>query len=523
MMIDEHHATLTNHTGHDQHLNAAHLLPTSASADGQPALHRLAPATGNSVGTLQQPFSPPPPHPTPHPALLAAVPSSAPSSASPSSLSSRVNSFRSACLDCLISHQTHHLIPHSSKVVIFDSKLKVSHAFDGLVTHDINCFPESDTRLLTNRGFAFLSDIEARLKVGEAVLYGCYDVASKRLVYRSGEVVFDKRVHKQLVWFASPDETRRWSDDSDEYGGDSYTADGEEDEQNISLRVTAQHRIYSQRGHLNQNSASVYSWDVGPPNVRPAESLLSPCSCPPHLLDCSHRTSATRLVALAEAGFAPSQQQTDTADRRNEDERWKQLSATQPVVKTLQLSSVEQWTAFLGLLGFWLSDGSLQCDEAGQRHSLQFGRREASDRTWLANQLHTAGVADEHIQSLPRCSNNIDSFRVTEPRWLDWFNEQFGAQITPSTSPAREFHHDTTAFSNLPLSPTTSALSPPASPSASRLSCYSDDCPDSHCPSPHHTQSLDQMDTVDQHEHVLDSSRLSATKHTRSDVTAASF
>jgi hypothetical protein len=48
-----------------------------------------------------------------------------------------VQAFRTDCLQVLCTHQTHTLIPHSGKVVVFDSRLLVRNAFDGLVVHDM--------------------------------------------------------------------------------------------------------------------------------------------------------------------------------------------------------------------------------------------------------------------------------------------------------------------------------------------------------------------------------------------------
>ena len=521
MMIDDHHTAQSNHTGHDQQTSAAHLL-SSPPGDGQStAANRLTSATNNSIAGLQQPFSPPPPHPTPHPALLAAVPSAAPSSSSPSSLSSRVNTFRSACLDCLISHQTHHLIPHSSKVVIFDSKLKVSHAFDGLVTHDINCFPALDTRVLTDRGFAFLDEIENRLAAGECVLYGCYDVASKGLVYRPGEVVFDQRAHQRLVSLASADEKHRWADGSDMYGTDD-SRPGTEHEQDVepgvSLRVTRQHLMYSQLGQLSPDDGSACEWTAIPPSVRPADSLLSLCSCPPHMSQCSHRTAATRLVALAESGYTPTlvemeeanideqrrqagsrqQTETETAGSEHRQLRWKQVSATLPVVRALQLSSADEWCAFLAVLGFWLGDGSLWYDESGQPQSLHFGRKRRGDHAWLASQLLVLGLANDRSRQSPDPQDSIDSLHITDARWLNWFNEQFAAKDTaphPSAPISTYYRHQ---HAHSPQSATPFPPSSPASPSSSssRLSYWSDADidPHSHNIVPHLNQP-DQMDT----------------------------
>ena len=486
-MMDDQHTAQNNHTTQDQLAAAALLLPSTQPNDQHPSTANRPPTTNTTPG-LPQPFPSHPPHPTPHPALVAATPSTAPSSSSPSSVASRVNTFRSACLDCLISHQTHHLIPHSSKVVIFDSKLKVAHAFDGLVTHDINCFPSSDTRILTDKGFAYLNEIEDRISGGESVLYGCYDRLSEGLVYRRGELVFDTRSHKQLVSIASPGEVRRWMADSDEYGRRGGVRDEEVDDVDagVSLRVTPQHLLYSQHGRLDSTNGSTFECDSQPPTLRQAESLLSPCSCPSDMSQCTHRAAATRLVALARTGYVPTPIESEGVSCSNSelrqaadvsDEMQSQkgdLSDKSLAVKALQLTSAESRSAFFGLLGYWLWDGSLEYDETGRPICLRLGQREESDHTWLQQQLRGIRLI-EHSQPLPhahtKSHTEADSLCITDERWLRWFHGQFGAQPTvyhPSTLTSRYSTTDTSSHS--PLSLTATSRSAPASPSSSSSS-----------------------------------------------------
>jgi 5'-AMP-activated protein kinase regulatory gamma subunit len=91
----------------------------------------------------------------------AAAASSAPLTASglpPTDLQSRVFHYRSTCLNILAQYQTHHLIPHSGKVVIFDSQLVVKHAFDGMVHHDLSCAPVWDSYKKKYVGLLSVSD-----------------------------------------------------------------------------------------------------------------------------------------------------------------------------------------------------------------------------------------------------------------------------------------------------------------------------------------------------------------------------
>lgn len=113
----------------------------------------------------QQPQSQPSPHPNSQP--LPTDPQSSPSAfssthppppAPDTSLQSRVFHYRSSCLNILSQYQTHHLIPHSGKVVIFDSQLVVKHAFDGMVHHDLSCAPVWDSFKKKYVGLLSVSD-----------------------------------------------------------------------------------------------------------------------------------------------------------------------------------------------------------------------------------------------------------------------------------------------------------------------------------------------------------------------------
>eukprot|EP01083_Nonionella_stella_P037845 103128_1 len=60
---------------------------------------------------------------------------------SPQEVATLVDEFRDLALTLLKTHSAHELMPPSSKVVVFDIKLTVKHAFDGLIEHDIKCAP----------------------------------------------------------------------------------------------------------------------------------------------------------------------------------------------------------------------------------------------------------------------------------------------------------------------------------------------------------------------------------------------
>lgn len=113
---------------------AASVSSSAGAAAAAPASSAAAAAAAASAV--------PPPQPTP--ADLA--------------LQSRVAAYRSSCLSILSQFQTHHLIPHSGKVVVFDSQLVVKFAFDGMVQHDLSCAPVWDSWKKKYVGLLSVSD-----------------------------------------------------------------------------------------------------------------------------------------------------------------------------------------------------------------------------------------------------------------------------------------------------------------------------------------------------------------------------
>jgi hypothetical protein len=120
------------------------------------------------------------------------------------------------------------------------------------------CFG-TDTRVLTNRGYLFLDEIEAHLLAqadDHPLMFAAYDVASKQLVYRRGELVFPPNTAGELVSFTAAGEHRRWDATSGDYGTDSKRA-GDVDSNHLSLRVTPDHDMFVQFGNARTNGNMV--------------------------------------------------------------------------------------------------------------------------------------------------------------------------------------------------------------------------------------------------------------------------
>ena len=236
------------------------------------------------------------------------------------------------------------------------------------------CFPESDTRLLTDAGLCFLSEIESRLSSGQQVLYGCYDVAAKQLCYRPGRLVFPAPSPQLL----------------------SFTAE----EAAVSLRVTSEHRMFVQLD--DEDAAGNAAWTGPAPAVMPAASLLSLCHCPP-AEQCEHRRASLRMVACAEAGSAPL---ADAAERDRVQHR-------------LQMDD-GQFAAFFELLGFWLGKGCVNA------HAVAFQQLTPRELDWLESTLPQCGLAHTDWRQ------QDDSLQVLAATWLKFFVDEFsGKQLSP--------------------------------------------------------------------------------------------
>ena len=355
----------------------------------------------------------------------------------------------------------------SERVKKTEMEGKPDALFAGKSQMYIECFPESDTRVLTDAGMLFLNEIEQRLQRGDTLLFACYDVAAKALCYRPGKLVFPPTAPAQLLEFNSPGEERRWSQDSGQYGADGEEEEEEDEEEagfgaarHLSLRVTPRHRMYVQ---LDSQSEPANARTLRLSTV-PAASLLSACNCPATqraagAVCCEHRHSNIRMVACAESGYV--QQETElaelAAELRQQDTkesssgartlhldqlRWKQLTAraegeqsAEPlsVIRELGLQSAEQWSAFHELLGFWLGSGSLSqaCSRRhGGRNAVVFYPVRKEDRRFLKLTASRAGLSACRFQS--SSSSTVAVFSITDIRWFQWFDRHFGVKTPHS-------------------------------------------------------------------------------------------
>lgn len=145
---------------------------------------------------------------------------------------------------------------------------------------DIYCFAAADTRILTDRGFLFLEQIEAIREANDHILFACVDSTTRQIIYQPGAIVHPATSPPHLLNFTDASCAPLWSPDSDDDDTDQKNSDRSG---HISLRVTPNHRMYVQtvtcRGDFE--SAMHHDGHDVPPHLMPAEQLELgfECSC----------------------------------------------------------------------------------------------------------------------------------------------------------------------------------------------------------------------------------------------------
>ena len=285
---------------------------------------------------------------------------------------------------------------------------------------DGNCFPESDTRVLTNHGFLFLDEIEEKLSEGQEVLYGCYDTKERQLQYSTGKLVLPKQPPPYMVEFTEPNDSGRWAEGSGLYG-DEKEQRGKRSH-SVSLRVTPDHDMFVQTGSRLRSGRP--SWDKTggvetPHRKMSAQSLLS-ATGPDYI----------RTLASAENGYEPQ----DTTRR--------------DAVRAVLGMCMTQFAAFLELLGFWLSDGSLQYHRSGHCTGVVFRRVKTTDLAWLKGMLGKAGLSEVDCVQY-RHKNKLELLLVKQPEWSSFFDAEFGSKYQTS-----HYHTPPSHTRALPSAPT---------------------------------------------------------------------
>ena len=274
-----------------------------------------------------------------------------------------------------------------------DSYAKYAWEEDVLEISD-ECFPEADTRILTERGFLSLSEIEQRTAGGDRLRFACYERSSRSLRYCAGRLYFPSSPPAQLLAFNSAGEAGRWAV-AEQEGKDESGSDGQQEDEeaaSLSLRVTPSHRMLVQ---ASDGSVSV---------VRASE-LLSQSRC---------AARPVRMLAVAEGGHAGSEGME-----------------TQALQSALQLED-SQWPLFLELLGFWLARGSASQSAV----SFALEKEEEEQRRWLEQTV--LQLADPSLVSVSEQPAVVIS--ISDSNWAALLHHA-SAPAADSPQPVRLIPH----------------------------------------------------------------------------------
>jgi len=276
-----------------------------------------------------------------------------------------------------------------------------------------HCLPEHDTRVLTDRGFLFLADIERRIGDGESVLYACYDTKTASIVYRAGQPVI---VPPPTSWvdFTEAGTRALWDATSDDYG--STVPANSECASRLTLRTTPEHDMYVQlcTTHEERHMAPIAPRKMAALELAPGFD----CDCDTAGRPCAHGYSQYRMYTGAQYGLQTPADVISLADR----------SESSPVVQ-LGLHSADELDAFLELFGCWLQHGSMQ-HSAGQE-AVVFAPKKAVDRVYLRQLLARLHLSQgQHFTSDE--SDLRLSVRIIAGRWFSFFDQEFGVSYKNS-------------------------------------------------------------------------------------------
>ena len=287
------------------------------------------------------------------------------------------------------------------------------------------CFPEHDTRVLTNSGFLFLSDIEERIDAGEAVLYACYDERAQSIVYKPGQLVH-AATPARWVDFTQSATRRHWDATSSDDYGSSVAARGVYASY-LTLRTTPEHDMYFQpcTGFGAAGDSSLPTVIGGAPilpHKMPARQLAPgyQCSCVAAGATCTHGYSHYRMYTGAANGLQPPADVISVDNLANDDDS---------PVAALGLRDQGQLDAFLELFGYWLGAGSIVYHtRAGPSGGgVLFSPSKDHDRVYLRGLL-----ARLHLRRGQHFTSNEKGTRlevqVTVPAWFKFFDEEFGVK-----------------------------------------------------------------------------------------------
>jgi len=315
---------------------------------------------------------------------------------------------------------------HAAYIYNFRTQVCQAYLMNACPYDAYTCFPEEDTRILTNKGFLFLHQIEATLdavdsKNSAELLYACYDTQKQQIEYVSGELIV-KLPHQHAGYvlnFAEKDDRMRWMTNNEQPVPDS--AVHHQSHSYSTLRVTPDHDMYVEIGHDDSNGSldGKPSAMDGEPMIRiPAADLLS-----------THPNDFIRMLTHARHGIAAD------ADAVNK--------ATTVIHQRLGLDTDAKIGAFLDVYGYWM--GSRKSVRA-QSHScndacmVELPIKQDDDFNFLMDAIRQLQLADDEWQWQERGDGSRALLILAHP-WIAFFHSAMDGGGSMASHPQCESEH----------------------------------------------------------------------------------
>ena len=284
-----------------------------------------------------------------------------------------------------------------------------------------SCLRESDSRVLTDAGFLFLSEIESRTARGEVVKYACFEAATQSIVYCTGRIVhsapparwvdFTQKRTRQH-WFGTGEQRLTAKTEA---GNKCSTAPN-----HLTLITTPEHDMYVQPCHLNGDdwhrpSNTADSSSIPPLKMQARE--MAPgyeCQCEANGECCTHGHSHYRMFTAAAQGV-----QTVTSALSH--------STTDSPFFALRLSSEDELSAALELFGYWLSAGSLDYRE-GECIAVRFAPTTERDASCVRRLLDRLQLTKPKDWTVTKTCSNQHALQLTTSRYCHLFATHYGTK-----------------------------------------------------------------------------------------------
>ncbi len=244
-------------------------------------------------------------------------------------------------------------------------------------------FTESDHQLLTNHGWLTLEDFQAKQEAGVEVLFAGINETNETIVYEKHTELIVNTARKEIIEFGSSSERQRFNAEHTDAYGKIRCRHGTRKEPGVgttsislSLRVTADHTMWVQRGYLWGMNNCIKVPDKTWHTVK-AKDLL-----PENAKWTEHRP-AVRMLSTPINGLEA-------------------VSGAFPGWLDLGITTRDQELAFMSILGFFIGDGYLslkKLDPSGRfrhnsRDAVCFTLGKSRDKKFVFDAFETLGLTD---------------------------------------------------------------------------------------------------------------------------------